>query len=1078
MTLLVKSGKVIFFISASSYILEAMTDFVHLHTHSHYSLLTALPKVPDLIATAKKHKMKALALTDDANLYGAIEFYKACKSADIKPIIGVDAFVALRTRHDKQAGIDNKRHRLLLLAENQDGYKNLMALSTNANLEGFYYKPRIDYELLEKYHENLIAILPCFSSEVTYKIKTGDEEGARELLSRYINIFGEKNVFLEITRHPEDKEHEALVSKITALSEESGVPLVAAHDIYYLKPEDKQARETLLAVQSSSPAKRDDDGVDLSFIPPKEMEKRFKDVPEALLNTKRIADRCNVEIELGVAHFPRYEIKSGKDAKEELADLVEEGLTKRKLEKTDEVAKQINYELEIINDKGYAPYFLVVADLLRYAHEHNIPSNIRGSVAGSLVTYLIGITNLNPLDYGLRFERFLNPERPSLPDIDMDFADDRRDEVIDYARERYGKDKVAQIGTFGTMMARGAVRDVARALGFPYALGDRIAKLIPLGQQGFPMTIDRALKMEPDLKKIYEEEPEVREVIDMAQKIEGCARHISVHAAGVVIAPTELTEFTPIQLDPKGGKLITQYDMHAVEDAGLPKFDFLGLKNLSILADTLKRIKWRHDKNISLDEVPLDDKKTFEMLSRGETMGLFQLNGQGMTHFLKELKPTNIHDINAMVALYRPGPMEFIPEYIKRKHDPNSVDYPHELLKEDLEKSYGLLIYQEDVMMTAIKLAGYSWLEADKFRKAMGKKIPELMAKQEVKFKEGCVENGINENLAEDLWERIKPFAAYAFNKAHSASYGHVAYLTSYFKANYPIEYMAAILTADSGDTDKISEAVSECERMEIMILPPDINESFGTFTIVEPEGDNTEAIRFGLYTIKNFGEGIADAIIEERRTGGPYKSLANFLDRVHDRNLNRKSLESLIKCGALDAFGERGAMLANIEGLLEYNKEQSKTQNQDSLFGGMEAELDSTLTLQPTEPASQDDKLAWEKDLLGLYISGHPLDKYKEKLDGREYTIAKIKEKLGPGMIAVAAGLIEDSKIIITKKGDKMAFIRLADFTDSLEIVVFPNTFKNCEDLLITDSCVAIKGKMSDRNNEKSLIAEAVKKI
>lgn len=1055
-----------------------MTDFVHLHTHSHYSLLTALPKVPALIAEAKKHGMEALALTDDANLYGAVEFYKACKKEGIRPIIGIDTFVALRTRHDKQAGIDNKRHRLVLLAENTDGYKNLMVLSTTANLEGFYYKPRVDHELLAKHHDNLIAILPCFSGEVTYKLKNGDTEGAAQILSKYIDIFGKENVFLEITRHPGDSEHEALVQKIISLSKESGVPLVAAHDIYYLHPEDKQARETLLAVQSSNPVRHEENNIDLSFIPPKEMEKRFKDLSEAIENTKRIAERCNVEIELGNAYFPDMQIPKDTTFEKELRKKVEAGFTRRNLEKTEKVLERMEYELKIINDKGYPSYFLVVADLIDFANKNGIPSNIRGSVSGSLVTYLLGITNLNPFDYGLVFERFLNPDRPSLPDIDMDFADNRRDEVIDYAREKYGTDKVAQIGTFGTMMARGAVRDVARALGFPYALGDRIAKLIPFGQQGFPMTIERALKMEPDLKKIYDEEPEVQEVIDMAQKIEGCARHISVHAAGVVIAPTELTEFTPVQLDPKGGKLITQYDMHAVEDAGLPKFDFLGLKNLSILADTMKRIKWRHDIDMTLDDVPIDDEKTYKMLARGETMGLFQLNGQGMTHFLKELKPTDIHDINAMVALYRPGPMEFIPEYIKRKNNPDTVDYPHELLKGDLEKSYGLLIYQEDVMMTAIKLAGYSWLDADKFRKAMGKKIPELMAEQEEKFKSGCIENGIESEVVDDLWERIKPFAAYAFNKNHSASYGHVAYLTAYFKANYPIEYMAAILTADSGDVDKIAEAVSECKRMEVAILPPDINESFGTFTIVEPEGNSTEAIRFGLYTIKNSGEGIADAIIEERQKNGSYKSLADFLDRVHDRNLNRKSLESLIKCGAMDAFGERGAMLANIEGLLEYSKEQSKTQNQDSLFGGLSESITSTLTLKPTEPASKDDKLAWEKDLLGLYISGHPLDKYKEKLDGREYTIAKIKKKLGSGMVAVAAGLVEDTKIIITKKGDKMAFVRLADFTDSLEIVVFPDTFKNFENLLLPDSCVAIKGKMSDRNNEKSLIAEAVKKI
>lgn len=1053
-------------------------DFTHLHVHSHYSLLNALPQIPDLVQTAKKQGLTSLALTDDGNLYGALHFFKECRKENIKPIIGMHAYVALRTRHDKQAGVDNKRFRVLLYAENNEGYRNLMRLSTDAFLEGFYYKPRVDHELMKKYHEGVIAIIPVHNSETSEKVQMGDNEGAEALLASYKETFGENNVYLEISRHPEDADHEPFIQKLINLGNKTHTPLVATNEIFYLNPEDAAARRVVLSIQAGGPIGSSGAlDIDLSFISPKEMRKRFKDIPEALANTEKIADRCNVEIEIGEAYFPSFELPEDASAEEELLRLVEEGLEKRELKRTDEVQKQIDYELNIINTKGYAPYFLVVADLLRFAKENDIPSNIRGSVTGSIVTYLTGITNLNPFEYGLRFERFLNPERPSLPDIDMDFADNRRDEVIDYARKKYGKEKVAQIGTFGTMMARGAVRDVARALGYPYALGDRIAKIIPIGSQGFPMTIKRALSMEPELKTVYEEEPEAREVLDMAQRIEGNARHISVHAAGVVISPTELTDFTAIQFDPKGGKLITQFDMHAVEDAGLPKFDFLGLKNLSILADAIKRVKWRHDIKIDLDKIPVDDEKTFELLSRGETHGLFQLNGAGMTRFLMELKPSSIHDINAMVALYRPGPMEFIPEYIRRKHNHDLVDYPHELLKEDLEKSYGLLIYQEDVMMTAIKLAGYSWLEADKFRKAMGKKIPELMAEQEEKFKSGCVENGIERDLAEDLWERIKPFAAYAFNKSHSASYGQVAYQTAYFKANYPIEYMAALLTADSGDVDKIAEIVSECKRMEIPILPPDINESFGTFTIVD-EGD-ISSIRFGLFTIKNFGEGIAEAIIEEREKSGHFTSLENFLERVQNRNLNKKSLESLIKSGAMDAFGERGEMFANIDGLLEYNREQSKTENQNSLFGLMEDTSSLPhLTLTPTEPAAKDEKLAWEKELLGLYISGHPLDKYQEQLAGREFPIQRIKEELRDGMVAVAIGIIEDVKTILTKKGDKMAFVRVADLTDSLEVVVFPETFKKNETLLTPESCVAIKGKLNSRNGEKSLIAENIKVI
>lgn len=1095
-----------------------MSDFVHLHTHTHYSLLGALPKIPDLVAAAKKDGMSALALTDLGSMYGAVEFYKECKDNNIKPVIGVDAYVAVRTRHDKQAGIDNKRHRILLYATTNDSYKRLMELISRAHTEGFYYKPRVDKDLLEEYKSELIATLPMSASAVADKLRMGDTQAAEHVIEEYKELFG-NNLYLELTMQPGNETLEKLFREVRELAGTTKTKVVAGHDIYYLKPDDRKAWQTLMSVQSSGPSSRFDDDNDLSFISSKEMKKRFKDIPEALEATREIADACNVEIELGNAYFPHFPIPEDTTAEKELRELVEQGLKRRKLEKTEKVDKQIEYELDIINTKGYAPYFLVVADLLRHARENDIPTNIRGSVTGSIVTYLTGITNLNPFEYGLRFERFLNPDRPSLPDIDMDFADNRRDEIIEYAREKYGRDKVAQIGTFGTMMARGAVRDVARALGYPYALGDRIAKLIPMGSQGFPMTIDRAMSMEPELKEIYKNEPEVKEVIDLAQKIEGCARHISVHAAGVVIAPTTLTDFTPIQFDPKGGKLITQYDMYTIEEAGLPKFDFLGLKNLAILADTIKRIEWRHKKKIDLQEIPVDDPKTFELLTKGETMGLFQLNGSGMTHFLKELKPTNIHDINAMVALYRPGPMEFIPEYIKRKHNPELVDYPHELLKEDLEKSFGLLIYQEDVMMTAIKLAGYTWLEADKFRKAMGKKIPELMAEQEEKFKSGCVANGIEKELADDLWERIKPFAAYAFNKSHSASYGQVAYQTAYFKANYPVEYMAAILTADSGDVDKIAEAVNECERMGIPILPPDINESFGTFTIVDEyesttaqrhaslsevrESDEAQsevhktmqrastgiadeeirqdrvsesAIRFGLYTIKNFGEGISDAIIEERRANGTYQSLADFLERVHDRNLNKKSLESLIKCGALDTFGERGQMLANLDDLLQYNKEQRSNGSQDSLFGELQDTSVSRLTMRDVPPAPKDDCLAWEKELLGLYISGHPLDKFREKLESRTYNIEKIKSSLKEGMVAVAAGIIEDVRVIITKKGDKMAFVTIADFTGPLDVVVFPSVFENTEKELVKENCVAIKGKMSHRNGEISLIADNVK--
>ncbi len=1054
------------------------SDFIHLHTHSHYSLLNALPKVPELVKAAKENGMQALALTDSGNLYGAIEFYKQCKKEEIKPIIGVDFYAALRTRFDKEARIDNKRYRLVLLAKNQEGYKNLIKLVTASGIEGFYYKPRVDKELLARHNNDLIAISPSFSGEIATHLKNRNYNEAVRAADEYRKMFPE--FYLEITDHPELEGHAALKEEIINFARKHDIPLVAAHDVYYIKPEDKKARDTLTSVQSHADwgdtNKFGNDTDDFSFISEAAAKEKFKDTPDALFNSVKIAEDCNLELELGKWVFPKIDIPQGTTYDGELRKLVYEGLNVRNLEKTSEVEERIEYELKVIKDKGYAPYFLVVSDLLRFAHENDIFTTIRGSVAGSLVTYLARITTVNPLEYKLPFERFLNPERPSAPDIDMDYADNRRDEVIHYAKQKYGEDNVAQIGTFGTMMARGAVRDVTRALGYPYGTGDRIAKLIPLGAQGFAMTIDRAFSLVPELKAMYKEEQEVRDIIDLAKKIEGCARHISVHAAGVVIAPSALTDFTPIQLDPKGGKMITQYDMHSVEDAGLLKFDFLGIKNLAILADSVKLVKKVKDIDIDMDNIPLDDLKTFEMLAHGETMGLFQLNGSGMTRYLKELKPSTIHDINAMVALYRPGPMESIPFYIERKHNPSLVKYLDPRMKEILSQSYGVITYQDDVMLIAIHLAGYSWLEADKLRKAMGKKIPAEMAAQKEKLLEGFLKNGLSKEKANELWKLIEPFAAYGFNKAHAASYGRVAYQTAYMKANFPALYMSAVLTADSGDTEKVSEIITECKRMKIPVLPPDINESFGNFTVVEESG--LEKIRFGLYSIKNFGEGIANTIIEERKKNGKYTSLADFLSRIKDRNLNKKSLEALVKCGAMDAMGERGTILHNMENILYYNKENMKVPDgQDSLFGmpGTEIQL-PPLRLEKVFDASKDQKLLWEKELLGLYISGHPLDQYKEKLAQLGASITRTRENFHEGQTSVVAGLIEEAKPIMTKKGDRMLFLKIVDEGGNIEVVIFPKVLEEFKDLLTNEKCVAIQGRMSGRNGTPSIVAEKVK--
>lgn len=1063
-----------------------MPKFTHLHTHSHYSLLNALPQIPDLLKRVKELGMDSLALTDAGNMYGAIEFYKECKKKEIKPIIGVDFYVAGRTRFDKQAGVDNKRSRLVLLAKNTEGYKNLIKLVTYSHIEGFYYKPRVDRELVEKYNAGLICILPSFSGEVSQALKTKDTERAAEIIDFYKKVYGKENVYLELTHHPEIPNHMDLMEEIKKIAKKTKTELVAAHDVYYLKPEDKQARDTLMSVQngpSGDERSFDDSEEDFSLISPEQAEEFFKDIPEALVNTEKIANECNLEIEIGKWYFPAIEEIAGKTHDDILRDLAYAGIAKRKLEKTPELEKRLEYELEVIKKKGYAKYFRVVSDLLHYAHDHGILTTIRGSVAGSLATYLTGITNVNPLEYKLPFERFLNPERPSAPDIDMDYADDRRDEMIQYARNKYGADKVAQIGTFGTMAARGAVRDVARALGHPYATGDRISKLIPMGSQGFPMTIERALEIEPELKKIYDKEAEVREIIEMAKKIEGCARHISVHAAGVVISPDPLIEHVPLQFDTKGEeKLITQYDMNSVgeDGVGLLKFDFLGIRNLSILADAVKRVKAIENIDVDIENIPLDDAKTFKMLARGETVGLFQLNGTGMTKFLMDLKPSSIHDINAMVALYRPGPMEAIPNYIERKHNPHLIQFLDPRMKEYLDMSYGLLVYQDDVMLTAIHLAGYSWLDADKLRKAMGKKIPAVMEAEKTKLHDGFIKNGLDEKKAEILWKLIEPFAAYGFNKAHAASYGRVAYQTAYMKANFPAIYMSAVLTAESGDVEKIAEIIAECKRMKIPILPPDVNESRVGFTVIKNyEGAGKDAIRFGLLTIKNFGENIARTIRDERDRSGEYKSLAEFLMRIKDKNLNRKSLESLIKCGALDKLGERGVLLSNIDDLLKFNKESQVDADQNSLFGLMsDKSTVPTLRIKESEPAKMSDKLAWEKELLGLYVSGHPLETYKEKLTARELTIKEIKETMREGMMVIVYGVLEEAKPILTKGGDKMVFARLGDETGSIEGVVFPKTLKLFEQVFMPDACIAIKGRLSMRNSVHSIIVEKAKSL
>ncbi|OGG50854.1 DNA polymerase III subunit alpha [Candidatus Kaiserbacteria bacterium RIFCSPHIGHO2_01_FULL_54_36] len=1058
-------------------------DFVHLHTHSHYSLLEALPKIPDLVEAAKVDGQQALALTDNGNLYGAIEFYKECKENGIKPILGVDFFVAPRARAQKEHRVDDHPSRLVLLAKNMSGYQNLLQLVSKSHLEGFYYRPRIDRELIELHHEGLIAILPASGGEHAQTLRNGNKERAREILAWYKKIFGD-DCFAEITRHPEIARHDEQTKAILELARGELIEPVAACETYYLQQEDALARELVNKIRTAGVFNRDFEQAahDYSFASRARALELFADLPEAVENTVRIAELCELELKLGKAIFPTFPIPKSSSDDRELRVLAEHGIGERQMGDTPELHTRINYELKIIADKGYASYFLIVADLLRHARDSGIFTNTRGSAAGSLVSYLCGITTVDPIEFNMPFERFLNPERPSAPDIDMDIADNRRDELIEYVRRKYGEDKVAQVGTFGTMMARAAVRDVARAMGHPYAIGDRLAKLIPFGKQGFPVTIQRSLEDVPELAQVYKTDGDSREILDLARKIEGNARHVGVHAAGVVIAPTPIVDYSPIQIDPKGNHIITQYDMYSIADEyggiGLLKFDILGLTNLSVLADSVARVSVRLGVDIDLDKIPLDDTKVYELLTRGETLGVFQMAGGGMTSYLKDLKPTVIHDINAMVALYRPGPMAFIPEYIERKKDPARVKYLDPRMEEILKPTYGVLIYQDDVMMIAVQLAGYSWGEADKFRKAMGKKIPKEMAAQKEKFIAGCGAGGMKKEAVQKLWEQIETFAAYGFNKAHAASYGNLAYKTAYMKANFPVDYMAALLTADAGDVEKIAEVVAECKRMGIKVWPPSVQESKGNFTVI----DDTN-IRFGLYSIKNFGTGVADSIITARlpaqagESGGPFADIGNFLSRIADRNLNKKSLEALIQSGALDDLGERGQLLTNIDALLSYQREHMKAPtDQGSLFGAGNSKP-APLKLPTSAPATMEERLGWEKELLGLYVSGHPLDKHKRKFGDPKKTIKHAKEHLR-GVETVIAGHIEETRINMTKAGERMGFMKIADYSDAIEMVVFPRVLKELESLLSLGACVAVKGKISERNGESSFVVERAKAL
>ena len=1048
--------------------------FIHLHTHSHYSLLDGLATIDHLVNGAVANGATALALTDHGVMSGAIEFYQKCHKAGFKPIIGVEAYVATGKLSEKNN--KEKPYHLILLAETDAGYKNLLKLTSIANLQGFYYKPRMDWETLKKHSEGLIALTACLNGPLARHLKAKQNKQAEINLKILLDIFGANNLFLELQarNYPE----QALVNLgLKKLAESYNLPLVITNDIHYVKAEDDQAQDILLCIQTKhKQADRDRMtylGENLSMLSETDVLQAFPDGQVAIDNTAKIAERCNVKIELGVIQLPYYDLTEGVTTDDELKRLCLLGVKTRFGYDPDsiptEIKTRLDYELDIIIKTGYAAYFLIVQDFVNWSKNNKIVVGPgRGSAAGSLVAYLTGITNIDPLKYDLLFERFLNPERISMPDIDLDFADTRREEVIRYVENKYGKDHVAQIITFGTMAARAAVRDVGRVLGYSYSYCDQVAKMIPMFT-----SLKEALETVDELKKLYQEDPEAQRLMDMAAKVEGLARHSSVHACGVLITKNALPEYTPLQYAAGDDKtIISQYSLHPVEDLGLLKMDFLGLKNLTVIEQTLKIIAKTKNIKLDLDTIPLDDTKTFKLLQLGDTTGVFQLESGGMKRYLKSLKPTVLEDIIAMVALYRPGPMEFIPDFIAGKNGEKTVEYLHPSLEPILRHTYGIAIYQEQIMNIARDLAGFTYGQADVLRKAVGKKIKELLDQQEETMVKGMIKNGIEKNTAQKIWEFIIPFARYGFNRAHAACYAMIAYQTAYLKANYPAAFMAALLTSDQNNIDRVTIEINECRKMGLTVAQPDINESFPTFGVINDGQDNK--IRFGLNAIKNVGHHIAENIWEERKAKGNFKSLEDFLNRIKDKDLNRKSLESMIRAGALDCFLTRGKALGNLETLLEYNKklQNEAKSGQSNLFFGLPLSSPVfSLKLEEYSDVPIEKKLSWEKELLGLYLSNHPFKEYLALLKDQVTPLKKIKSHTGETI--QVAGIITNIQKITTQGGKAMLFVTLEDSTDSTELLVFPKTLSANPALWQDENLLIVSGKVSDKDGQAKILVE-----
>ncbi len=1052
-----------------------MIKFTHLHTHSHYSLLDGLAKIDDLINRAKEFEMDSLAVTDHGVLYGAVEFYKKAKKAGIKPILGVEAYLALKSRFDKEPG--ERYCHLILLAENMAGWKNLIKLVSRASLEGFYYKPRMDKELLREHHEGLIALSACLGGEVNRHLLYGRYEEAKAAAEEYVQIFGKNNFFLEIGDHPHIPEVVKIRSEIIKLSKELNLPLVATQDIHYAKAEDAEYHDILLAVQTGSQLS-DDDRLTLkadnfSLTSGEEMAEKFKDVPEAISNTQIIAERCNVELELGKTYLPHFKKPDGKNTMEYIRELISERLPLRysSEKQTSELKERLEMELGIIEKTGFGDYFLIVQDFISWAKQRGIAVGPgRGSAAGSLVSYILGITDIDPLTYGLLFERFLNPDRIQMPDIDLDFADTRRDEVLAYIREKYGEDHVAQIITFGTMAARAAIRDAGRAMGLTYSFCDQIAKLIP-----FSMNLKESIEKVPELAEFYEKNEEAKKLLEAASHLEGVARHASVHACGTVITEKPLTEYVPLQLAPQDkNSIITQFEMHSIEDLGLLKIDLLGLKNLTIIEETLHLIQDRQGIEIKISELPINDEKTFKILQEGHTTGVFQFESSGMRRYMKDIHPTELEDLIALVALYRPGPMELIPSYINRKHGREKIIYLHPKLEPILKNTYGIGVYQEQMMRIARDLARYTLAEADTLRKAIGKKIKSLLDEQKEKLISGMIKNGIDSKTASKIWELFPPFARYGFNRSHAACYALIGYRTAYLKAHYPEEFSASLLNAEVHDIDRISFLIGELKKSKMEILPPDINESFVSFTPTK----NKREIRFGLQAIKNVGEAITQAIIEERVRGGTFMSFTDFLSRIQHKDLNKKSLESLIKSGAFDSLGvERGQALFNIDDILKFSTiaKRSSVQNNYSLFGATSG-AGATLKLKDATPATMQEKLAWEKELLGFYLSDHPLNSFSERIKKTQAKpIGEAKLIKDENKVFRVAGLVSKIQKVITKNGQPMIFAKVEDLSaQSIEIVVFNSVLNKTASVWEQNKVVLVQGKISLRGEEPKMICDA----